>query len=125
MKRTLFVTAIVAVLLTGCRPPIRPGMPQHEAWTWTESRKAEQYLVDHPVVTLRPDRPVPDDCKYMEMVAAGPGFGVAGEQHNVLIVASLMGATHVQWEDVETAHLYRCPEETRSRSTNKEGAPSQ
>lgn len=114
MKCTLSVIAIVGVLLTGCRSPLTPGMSQHEAWPWAQSRKAEQFLADHPVATLHPDKPVPEDCAYMEMVAAGPGIGVASEQHNVTTVASLMGATHVQWQDQETAHLYRCPEEPGS-----------
>lgn len=110
MVAVLLLVAVLLVPLGGCRSPMTPGMSQNDAWAWIKSREAERFLDEHPVVTLHPDQPVPEDCEYMEMVAAGPGIGVASEQHNVLVVAALMGATHVQWQDVETAHAYRCPE---------------
>lgn len=99
---------LLTIAAVGCRTELAPGMSQHEAWKELRNRRGEQFLKAHPVGTLHPDQPAPEECEYMETVTAGPGFGVAGEQHNVLKVAALMGATHVQWQDQETAYLYRC-----------------
>lgn len=107
--RLVALTVATALLLTGCRGTLTPGMSQDQAWRWQPTRKAQAFYEEHPVTDLHPDRPVPEACVYMTMIAAGPGFGVPEEQHNVRKVASLMGATHVQWQDVETAHAYRCP----------------
>lgn len=108
MKRLVLLPAVLSLI--GCYIPFRPPMNQVEAWRWTETNRAQRYLDEHAISTLRPDEEAGDECEFLGPIYAGPGIGVANEQRNVLIVGALMGATHVQWEDVETAHFYRCPE---------------
>lgn len=106
MKRLAILPTVVS--LVGCHLPFKPPMSQVEAWRWTETARAQQYLDEHPIIMLRPEEEASEECDYLGPVYAGPGIGVANEQRNVLIVGALMGATHVQWQDVETAHFYRC-----------------
>lgn len=99
--------AATAFLVVACASTERPISPY--------SREARRLLAENPIT---PSRDELEGCEFLGTRYAGPGIGVEREQQLVLQAGAVLGATHVVWEDQETAHFYRCSDRAAGEGDN-------